>query len=48
VAATLSDHDVDDESQVSALLDQVEQCLACFIADGADALPGSARRAAWA
>ena len=35
VAATLTDHDVDDGSQVGALLDQVEEPLACFIADGA-------------
>jgi hypothetical protein len=35
VAATLTDHDVDDGSQVGALLDQVEEPLACFVADGA-------------
>lgn len=35
VAATLTDHDVDDGSRVGALLDQVEEPLACFVADGA-------------
>jgi hypothetical protein len=40
VAATLTDHDVDDGSQVGALLDQVEKPLACFIADGAYAQTG--------
>jgi hypothetical protein len=35
VAATLTDHDVDDGSQVGALLDQIEEPLAAFIADGA-------------
>lgn len=35
VAATLTDHNVDDGSQVGPLLDQVEQPLACFVADGA-------------
>ncbi|WP_448205687.1 IS5 family transposase [Azospirillum sp. sgz302134] len=35
VAATLTDHDVDDGSQVGALLGQVEEPLAAFVADGA-------------
>ena len=35
VVAILTDHDVDDGSQVGALLDQVEEPLACFVADGA-------------
>jgi hypothetical protein len=35
VAATLTDQDVDDGSEVRALLDQIEQPLACFVADGA-------------
>src|SRR3712207_5166570 len=35
VAATLTDHDVDDGSQAGALLDQVEEPLASFVADGA-------------
>ena len=35
MAATLTDHDVDDGSQVGALLDQGEEPLAAFVADGA-------------
>jgi hypothetical protein len=35
VAVPRTDHDVDDGSQVSALLDQIEEPLASFIADGA-------------
>jgi len=35
VAATLTDHDVDDASQVAALLDQVDGPLDAVIADGA-------------
>ena len=35
LAATLTDHGVDDGSQVGALLDQVEEPLAAFVADGA-------------
>lgn len=34
LAAPLTDHDVDDGSQVGALLDQVEEPLAAFVADG--------------
>ncbi len=35
LAATLTHHGVDDGSQVGALLDQVEEPLAAFVADGA-------------
>jgi hypothetical protein len=35
VAATLTDHDVDDGSQVGPLLDQIEPPLAAFVADSA-------------
>ena len=35
LAATLTDHGVDDGSQVGALLDQVEEPVAAFVADGA-------------
>ncbi|CAO3356256.1 IS5 family transposase [Azospirillum melinis] len=35
LAATLTDHGADDGSQVGALLDQVEEPLAAFVADGA-------------
>ncbi|EWY35942.1 transposase ISSpo9 [Skermanella stibiiresistens SB22] len=34
LAASLTDHDVDDGSRVGALLDQIEEPLACFVADG--------------
>jgi hypothetical protein len=34
VAATLTDHDVDDGAQVGALLNQIGEPLACFVADG--------------
>ncbi|CAO3429867.1 transposase [Azospirillum endophyticum] len=34
LAATLTDHGVNDGSQVGALLDQVEEPLAAFVADG--------------
>ncbi len=35
VAATLTDHDVDDGSQVGPLLEQIDEPLACLVADGA-------------
>lgn len=35
VAATLTDHDVDDASQVGPLLEQIDEPLAAFVADGA-------------
>ncbi|KAA0578720.1 IS5 family transposase [Azospirillum sp. Sh1] len=35
VAATLTDHNIDDGSQVAPLLDQIEEPLAAFVADGA-------------
>jgi hypothetical protein len=35
VTATLTDHDADDGSQVGALLDLIEELLACFVPDGA-------------
>ena len=35
VAATLTDHDVDDASQVGGLLDQIDGPLGTFLADGA-------------
>ena len=44
VAATLTDRDVDDASQVGPLLDQVAGSVASFTGDGKRQKPGALRR----